>query len=125
MTTNSEPTMGEVLRRLDEVSRQLLDLAAQMREDRDKAFTTFVQQAVYNEREKTYAAQRLADQAVVADLHGDLKTVETNLVRDVEAIRKARESDTGFRRQVWLTLGALAITTLVTIVIAIFNFVAK
>jgi hypothetical protein len=115
--------MGEVLRRLDEVSRQLLDLAAQMREDRDKAFTTFVQQAVYNEREKTYAAQRLADQAVVADLHGDIKTVETSLGRDVEAIRKERQADAGFRRQVWLTMGALAITTLVTIVIAIFTYV--
>jgi hypothetical protein len=105
--SNDEPTMGEVLRRLDEVSRQLLDLAAQMREDRDKAAATFVRQDVYQ-------AQRIADQAVVADLNGDIR-----------AVNKARESDAGFRRQVWLTMGALAITTLVTIVIAIFNFVAK
>jgi hypothetical protein len=121
----SEPTTGEVLRRLDEVSRQLVDLAREMKEDRAKAYAIFVQQEVYNEREKTYTAQRLADQAVVADLHGDIKKVETNIGRDVEAIRKERQSDAGFRRQVWLTMGALAITTLVTIVIALLNFVTR
>jgi hypothetical protein len=117
--------MGEVLRRLDEVSRQLVDLAREMKEDRAKAYAIFVQQEVYNEREKTYTAQRLADQAVVADLHGDIKKVETNLGRDIEGLRKVRESDAGFRRQVWLTMGALAITTLVTIVIALLNFVTR
>jgi hypothetical protein len=121
----SEPTTGEVLRRLDEVSRQLVDLAREMKEDRAKAYAIFVQREVYNEREKTYAAQRTADQAVVADLHGDIKKVETNIGRDVEAIRKERQSDAGFRRQVWLTMGALAITTLVTIVIALLNFVTR
>lgn len=103
----NEPTMGEVLRRLDEVSRQLLDLAGQMRDDRDKAAATFVRQDVYQ-------AQRIADQAVVADLHGDIRS-----------INKSRESDAGFRRQVWVTIGTLSISMLVTIVIAIANFVAR
>jgi hypothetical protein len=123
--SNDEPTNGEVLRRLDEVSRQLVALAGEMKEDRAKAYTVFVQQAVYNEREKTYVAHRLADQAVVADLHGDIKKVETNLGREIDGIKTDRKNDVNFRRQVWLTMGALAITTLVTVVIAIINFVAR
>lgn len=103
----SEPTMGEVLRRLDEVSRQLLDLAGQMREDRNTAAATFVRQDVYQ-------AQRIADQAVVADLNGDIR-----------AVKKSHESDAGFRRQVWLTMGALAVTSLITVAIAIINFLAR
>lgn len=113
--------MGEVLRRLDEVSRQLLDLAREMKEDRDKAAAMFVHQAVYNEREKTYIAQRLADQAVVADLHGDIKQVETSLSRDIDTLRDGRKADQDWRRQVLLTIAVLAISTLVSIVLAVIN----
>lgn len=95
--------MGEVLRRLDEVSRQLIDLAREMKDDRDKAAATFVRQDVY-------LAQRLADQAVVADLNGDIR-----------AVNKAREADAGWRRQVLLTLAVLAISTLVSIALAVVN----
>lgn len=98
-----EPTTGEVLRRLDEVSQQMRDIAQQLREDRLASAATYVRQDVY-------MAQRQADSAVVADLAGD-----------VMAINRARESDAGWRRQVLLTLAVLAISTLVSIALAIVN----
>jgi hypothetical protein len=107
MTPNSEPTLGEVLRRLEEVSRQLLDVTHELKEDRKATAATYVRQDVY-------IAQRQADAAIVADLAGDM-----------QSMRDERKTDVGFRRQVWLTLGALAISMLVTIVIAIANFVAR
>ena len=49
-----DPTLGEILRRLDELSRQLIDLTREIKEDRTVAATTYVRQDVYQ-------AQRLAD----------------------------------------------------------------
>jgi hypothetical protein len=118
MTPTSEPTMGEILRRLDEVSRQMIDLAREMKDDRSAAAATYVRQDVY-------FAQRQAMESMIADLHGDVKQTETNLGREIAIIKDDRKSDVNFRRQVWLTMGALAITTLVTIVIAILNFVGR
>lgn len=76
-----EPTLGEVMRRLEETSRQLADLAAQMRDDRAHAAQTYVRQDVY-------LAQRQADHAVVADLQGDIKAVDTK-VDSTETARRA------------------------------------
>lgn len=104
---SGEPTMGEVLRRLDEVSRQLVDLAKEMKDDRNTAAATFVRQDVY-------VAQRLADQAVVADLHGDVRTINNE-----------RKADAGFRRQSWLAMAGIAIGSLVSIALALINFIAR
>lgn len=105
MTT--EPTLGEVLRRLDEVSRQLVDLTREIKEDRVTAAATFVRQDVY-------LAQRQADQAVMADLHGEVATV-----------RDDRRKDQDVQRQRNLTLAALAITSLVSIALGIANILAR
>lgn len=63
---------------------------------------------------REWVESRKADQAMVA-----------NLNQDIGELRSSRNADAGFRRQVWLTMGALAISTMVTIVIAIANFVSK
>lgn len=114
----SEPTMGEVLRRLDEVSRQLLDLARELKQDRAEAAATYVRQDVY-------FAERRAGEATVADLHGDIKKVETNLGREIGGIKTDRKNDVAFRRQIWLAVGTLSVTLVVTIVLAVINLLAR
>lgn len=76
-----EPTLGEVTRRLEEITRQLTEIAGQMREEQARAAQTYVRQDVYN-------ANRQADHAVVADLHGDIAAVATKL-DGTESARKA------------------------------------
>jgi hypothetical protein len=76
-----EPTLGEVMRRLEETSRQLAGIADRMREDRSDAAKTYVRQDVY-------LAQRQADHAVVSDLQSDISAVGTKL-EGTEAARKA------------------------------------
>ena len=49
-----EPTLGEVIRRLDDVSRQLVELTREIKDDRAANAATFVRQDVY-------VAQRHAD----------------------------------------------------------------
>lgn len=102
-----EPTLGEVLRRLDEVSRQLVDITREIKEDRSAAAATYVRQDVY-------IAQRQADAAVVADIHGDIKSIKDD-----------RRKDNDWKRQQNLSLAALAITVLVSIALAIVNIVAR
>lgn len=82
-----EPTLSEVMRRLDETSRQIADLAAQMREDHRHAAQTYVRQDVY-------LAQRQADQAVMADQAGDVKAVEVK----VDALAAKVDSNEDKRR---------------------------
>lgn len=83
---SNEPTMGEVMRRLDDVSRQMTELAREMKEDRAAASATFVRQDVY-------IAQRQADQAVAADTASDVRAlrleVETAESKRVAAVRWA------------------------------------
>ena len=104
---NGEPTLGEVMRRLDEVAKQLGRMANEMREDRQQNAATFVRQDVY-------IAQRHADQAVVADLHGDIRTVKDE-----------RKQDQASRRQIWLSLGIAALSTVTAIALAVVNLLAR
>ena len=102
-----EPTLGEVLRRIDALVDQVTTLASEMKDDRRESAKTFVRQDVY-------IAQRLADQAVVSDLHGDLATVKAERQKDLE-----------WRRQINLTLAAITITALVSIAIAIATILTR
>lgn len=88
-----EPTLGEVMRRLDSVASTMSDLAVQMREDRQHAASTYV-------RRDVYAAERIADHADVEDVR-----------RDVRALDEERTAMRNFRRQVGLgaALGLLGI----------------
>ena len=63
-----EPTLGETLRRLEELSRQMIDLTREIKEDCATPAASYV-------RRDVYGAQRQADAAVMADLHGDNPSV--------------------------------------------------
>lgn len=125
MTLANEPTMGEVMRRLDEVARQLAGLAEQMQrdrvaataqalEDRKHAEETFLRHDVYVANRSTDQANRAADQGMVA-----------NLFQDIKGIEKDRETDVAWRRQIILAVTLLTITTLVTVAIAVSNLLAR
>lgn len=118
MTPNSEPTMGEVIRRLEAISKQLTEVVREIKEDRTQNAATFVRQDVYQ-------AQRIADQAVTADVAGDIRTVKADLDREVTAIKAERSSDTAFRRQVLLGFAVGGIGWLLTIALFIANFIAR
>lgn len=102
-----EPTLGEVIRRLDEyVSQQqrILDRLEHMATDNA---ATYVRQDVY-------IAQRQADQAIVADLHGDIQTVKAD-----------RQKDADSQRQRNFTMAILAVSTLVSIALGIAGILAR
>jgi len=105
--TNDEPTMGEVIRRLDAIALQLTEVVREIKDDRAENAKTFVRQDVY-------MAQRQSDAAVVADLHGE-----------VRAVKAARDKDVETQRTRNLTLAVLAITTIVSIALGIANILAR
>lgn len=100
----SEPTLGEVVRRLDEVSRHLDSIVARL-ERRD----TYIEENFV--RQRVWIEARKGDQAIVA-----------NLAQDIGAIQQDRKTDQGWRRQMWLAIGTLAVTSLIAIVGLIINF---
>lgn len=94
----TEPTNAEVMRRLDEVSRQLLSLAAEMREDRRMAADTYVRKDVYQ------------------PLHDAVKQRLTNLERENDDRDKAQD---GFRRQITVAVIAAAIPAVLALLYAV------
>ena len=70
---SDDPQPGEIMRRLDEVSRQLADIGRRMDEREKQAAATYVRQDVY-------MANRQMDQAVTAVLQGDVRVVEEQVV---------------------------------------------
>ena len=112
----NEPTLGEVLRRLDDVARQLGEISREIKEDRAIAAGTYVRQDVY-------MAERTAQSAIVADLHGDIQSAKTELRGEVQALKAQRQTDTAARRQVWLAIGGVAATSLLGIAALVVNIV--
>lgn len=112
----NEPTLGEVLRRLDDVVKQLGDISREIKEDRAVAAGTYVRQDVY-------MAERAAQSAVVADLHGDIQAAKVELRADVKALKDQRQAEVNARRQVWLAIGGVAVTSLIAIAALIVNIV--
>jgi hypothetical protein len=74
-----EPTPGEIVRRLEVVSQQLADAVRRIDEQTEKAAKTYVRQDVY-------LANKRAEDAVVSDLHGDIKSVEAKVHGDIKAV---------------------------------------
>jgi hypothetical protein len=103
----NEPTMGEVLRRLDDVARQLDATAKRMHEDRLRAEQTFVRLDVYN-----------------SDRRGDERAL-SEVQRDVQDVQEDRKTDVNWRRQVMLALACVAITAIVTAALAVSNYLAR
>lgn len=90
----NEPTLGEQVRRLDAVTSRL---------DRtvDRMDSEFV-------RKETYAAERHADKAEVAEAR-----------KDIDEIKNERSDNQKWRRTASLTLAVAAVGWLVTIVVAL------
>lgn len=99
--------MGEVLRRVDDLVRQITDVASKMREDRAHAEQTFVRRDVYESDRRATAIHEVEAQ------------------KDVDELQRHREADLNWRRQASLAYALLAITTLVTIALAVSNYLAR
>lgn len=99
--------MGELMRRVEDLVRQITDVSNKIREDRLHAEATFVRRDVYD-------ANRFAD---------DRRNLES--AKDVDELNRHREADAQWRRQVMLAIAVLAITTLVTVAIAVSNYLAR
>jgi hypothetical protein len=99
--------MGELMRRVEDLVRQITDVSNKMREDRIHAEATFVRRDVYD-------ANRAAE---------DRRNIEAQ--KDVDDLNRHREADAQWRRQVMLALATMAIGLMVTIAIAVSNYLAR
>jgi hypothetical protein len=93
----SEPTLGEVVRRLDGVAQQITNLVNKMDADRRRDADTYVNRGEYAEYQKRVESQ--------IDDHS----------KDIDAINEARKDDARWRRTASLTLAVAAAGWVVTI----------
>ena len=111
-----EPTLGEVLRRLDLVVSQLNEIASELKADRAENAKTYVRQDVY-------MAQRQADAAIVHDLNGDIRKVETKAGERIDKLESDRQSDIDKRRQMWLAIAGMTLAFISATAALIVNIV--
>jgi len=95
----SEPTLHEVVRRLDEVAQQITNLVTKIDNDRRRDVDTYVN------RETNREYQRLVEATFQAH------------ARDIADLEDARKDDARWRRTASLTLAVAAAGWLVTIVL--------
>lgn len=109
-----EPTLGEVMRRLDGLVSTVSDLVHQLREDRRHNANTYVRRDWQEEA-------RNADHAMIRELAKDLVDLRQQRETDAERQRQEAERQSNFRRQVGLgaALGILSIAGMFGL--AIFN----
>lgn len=91
------PTLGEVVRRLEDVMRQLATVAQQLADMPKQLDSTYV-------RKETYTVQLRADQTISADLRHDLDAI-------VDQQRTTR-------RIVWSTAAAPVLVALLTLILS-------
>jgi len=103
----SEPTLAEVVRRLDDVVARLVEMAKRLENDRVLAAQTFVVRVAYD------SDQRRIDDKFAAQ------------GRDIADIEQARKEDQGWRRQSSLTLAVAAVGWLVTIALAMTAYLTR
>jgi uncharacterized membrane protein len=130
------PNLGEVLRGLEALRQDVAALIAEMKADRAENARIYVRSDVYLERSKVH------DQNV-ADIHRDIgsldKKIDAEAVKTQAAVDKAkaeaqakftvleteRKTDIAWRRQMLLAVGLCAVTTVVTIVLFVLNYVSR
>jgi len=103
----SEPTLAEVVRRLDDVVSRLADMARRFESDRVSAAQTFVVRIAYD------ADQRRIDDKFSAH------------ARDIADIEQARKDDQGWRRQSSMTLAIAVVGWLVTVALAMTAYLTR
>ena len=112
---SDEPTIGEVIRRLDSIAAQLTEVVKEIKDDRADNAKTYVRQDVY-------VAQQQTAQAVVADVHGDIAALRADHDREINAIKAQRTADSNFRRQVLLGFALGGVGWLLTIALFVITF---
>ena len=113
-----EPTLGEVYRLLLAMREEQTNFSERV----DRIVSEFAQTYVPRE---LWNNARSADQAMSANLHGDITRVETTLTKDIETLQNERRTDLGWRRQMLLALSIAAVGWLLTIVALVFSFVGR
>lgn len=94
-----EPSMAEVLRRLEELTSAMKDIPAEMRKDREAAAAIYVR----------------------TDLHdAQMRTLQ----REVDDIDERLDKADAFKRQIYSGASVFAIGILITMVLAFSNFMA-
>jgi len=108
----SEPSNSEIMRRLDEVVRQLVDVVKQVRDMQEQAERKYVSRELWLESRKS-------DQAVVADLAGDMRASEqraANQMQRVETLEDKRVQARNFAITTAIALSGLGLALLAFIV---------
>lgn len=103
----TDPTPGEIWRRIEEVSRQLAGIVGRL-ERRD----TYIEENFV--RQRVWIEARKADQGAVA-----------NLQQDIGAITKQQETDRAWRRQIGLAVALALVSSLLTIVGLVLSYTAR
>jgi hypothetical protein len=103
----SDPTPGEIMRRLDEVSASLLRIVAEIASDRKRAEQLYVLR-------EAWGLARAADQSKVHEVE-----------KDVEGLKKDRDGDLTYRRQIMLALAIASFSAIISVAIAIFSVLVR
>lgn len=96
--SESDPTPGEVWRKIEDVARQLAGIVERLERRDNYIEENFVRQRVWIEARK-------ADQGMVTNLH-----------EDIGAIRRQQDADRAWRRQAGLAIALALVSSLLTIV---------
>lgn len=105
-----EPTLGEALRRLDDVSKKLDGLAQQLSDDRRDFATTYVPRELYETRHM--------------HLHDRIKAVTERLDSQEREQEERDRSAAAFRRQLLLIVLAPAVPALGAFLLSLFILLA-
>lgn len=100
----SDPTVPELMRRLEEVARSVERLVRTME-------TSYIRRDVYEAKHESIRAEF---NGKVQDIYGDLQDM-----------KEARQQDLAFRRQIMAGASVGIILLLVNLVIATSNFIAR
>jgi len=102
------PSIGEIIRRLDEITARQERMLDKMDRDRTEAAKLYVRQDVY-------LAERQMANAVVSDLQTDISGVSSKVDEDRKSREQQRKEEAVARRQIWLALGGISVTLLLGI----------
>lgn len=111
-----EPTLGEVLRRIDALTAQVADLVREIKDDRAEAARTFMRQDVY-------VTERRTIEANIADVRADITTVSERADGRFKTIDERFQADADRRRQMWFSIAGLTLTLVLGIAALIVSIV--
>jgi ElaB/YqjD/DUF883 family membrane-anchored ribosome-binding protein len=105
----NEPTLGEVLRRIDGLTQQVRELVAELKEDRVAAERTYMRQDVFASERKTLESN-------LSDVRTDITAVAKSTEARFERLEERQRADATSRRQQWTAIGTCAVMALLAIV---------